>query len=499
MSNSSIFDRLPLELYLKIFQHLSVKTILNLRLVNKHFMNLIDEIDTIWHNAYIKLDMDDKTRSIKSRFDLVESILTKVPNIEIIEIKCSHALTDEEKTVLDRRCAEKGGLLDGSLLYSIRFGKLNSQSIIPCLKIVTNCCSKLTIDSFYEPNGGLKPHQNFDPPLIFPHLSVLDLNCIITNDSRSCFQQQNDLIKHVILDRFDELFPNLTHLHLRLFIYSGYQLKEKLAKMKRLKFLELHNCWMNGSNEISIELDKLDKTTEEAVEKLKIDTYLFRSSRFAGIRMFLDHFTDFECLTTLSLFNVSLGVHEFECLLCLVAYRLRSLISLATDLFQTYALNDIFDARIYGLVDLIFSRLDHLALCDCNSFFDNTDRMNKPKRNRYSNKYNYRFDLNDFWRLFNYGTNGTKLPLKSLLITFVGDCCAFDERKLQNIVQTLIGFFNFRAECLSSLEIKFNCESFVFNNCDFDTCKFNDILKSFIRSDYFKSFKVSKNSIKCSF
>lgn len=71
--------------------------------------------------------------------------------------------------------------------------------------------------------------------------------------------------------------------------------------------VELHSCWMNGSNELNIELDKLERHIIQVKQKLNVETYQFRSVRFACIPMYLEHFSDLTYLTRLDVFGVNLG------------------------------------------------------------------------------------------------------------------------------------------------------------------------------------------------
>lgn len=490
------FDSLPFELYLKIFEHLSVKTIFNLRLVNKHFLNLIDHIDSIWHHLCLKLDLDEKSAmTITSKMDIAESILYNMPNIRMIDIKCAHFLSADEITAFEVRCNQKGGLLSGELLYSIRFSILNTQSIVECFNLVSNCSQKLIVDSFYEPNSQLRLTGQKRRQLKFNHLTSLDLNCIISKriDVPNYYQQSNEFIKTLILNRLDTIFPNLNRLHLRLFIYSCYSLYQTLCNLLNLHFIEFHTCWINGSNESDLELDKLERKIISAERKLKIESYLFRSVKFAGIRMYLEYFTDLNCLTRLSLFNLSLGAHEFQSLFDLLMLRLENLKCFATDLFQTNTLNEIFDADTYHIVDKIFSRLDELSLCDCNSYYDD---FKASRRGRYLANYNYRFDLNDFLRLF--GESSYETSVNKLLITFVEDCCTCDEKSIEKLTKIVVDYFTARKSCLKCvmIHLKIKCESLVFKNCDAKTCTLNNLTAYLRNSEYFKSIKIYRNSIK---
>lgn len=520
------FSNLPLELYLKIFESLTTKTLLNLRSVNQHFRQLIDSLDTLWQLVYLKLDLDEKstTSTFNSKLALLEQILEKNINIDLIEIKCAHVLTQNEKMEFKKRLNLNIGLTSSNRLFSIRISLLNTQSIIECLNLVSKNCEKLTIESFYEPNGQSPRNDeiNRENELKFEYLTSLDLNCVISKriDASNYYQLQNDFIKQFLLNQLHTVFPNLTRLHLRLYIYSSYFLYQKLSNLSELKFVEFHNCWMNGSNDSNVELDRLEREIikVDAHKRLKIEAYLFRSTKFACIRMYLEHFSDLNHLVSLSLFNLSLASHELEYMLYLAINRLVGLKNLATDAFQTYVLNDFFDPRFYHLAKLLFSKLEAITLCDCCSFYESlTDGFDEVKfnkrRGRYLANYNYRFDLNDFVRLFraNQTTNDeskcvgyttSRIKVKKIYITFVEDCCSCDRMKVQKIVRELLDYFQTNSPELKSLEVKFKCESFVFNNCNLDTCKFNKNLFKYLNEfGGLKNLKffIEKNLIKIKF
>lgn len=208
-----------------------------------------------------------------------------------------------------------------------------------------------------------------------------------------------------------------------------------------------------------------------------------------------------DVLNTLNLFNLSLGAHEFETLLTLMVNQMPNLNSLSTDLFQTDVLNDFFEPRHYSLTQAVFLRLDKLVLGDLGSFYeDNGDTVRGKKRGRYLTNYNYKFDLNDFERLFSPTMNNRFRNVSVMFV--VDDCECFDENKIRRVVENVLKCFDYlekevnnkvRLKCC--IEVRFKCESFVFNSCDVRTCKFRTIWSKLESVEYFQKFKINRNSI----
>lgn len=500
----SLFDCLPLELYLKIFSHLSVKSLLNIRACNKHFKFLIDQIESIWRRSYLKLDLDTKSVDLITKLEFTRHLLDQMTSIDQIEIRCAHLLTSQERETMETM--RRGGIFKSDeyhRVYSFRLALLNTRSMVDCFSYIASNCNELIIESFYEPTGQSATIKNSNLECLrFERLTSLDLNCVISKriDAPNYFQQHNDQIKTTLVDRFDQLFPFLARLHLRLFIYSPLLLYRKLVPLTQLRFIEFHNCWTNGSsNDIRVELDRLERSLVlvEPSQRLAITECLFRSTKFSAIFMFLEYFINLECLHTLNLFSLSLGAHEFETLLYLMVNRMPNLHSLSTDLFQTDVLNDFFEPRHYSLAEAVFSRLDQLVMCDCCSFYDDFYTNKKSKRGRHLANYNFRFCLEDFERLFGGLSRNRGRKLKSISVTFVDDCELCHEKKIQQIMEAVIGCFDMNVDHgLTSLEVKFKCESFVFNRCDSQTCRFRLIRSHVGKSSFFQKFKIIRNSIR---
>lgn len=148
-AENSLFAYLPLELYLKILSHLPIKSILNLRATNQHFKCLIDQIESIWRRAYIKLDLDTRQFDLCTKLESTRNTLNSIPLIDLIEIRCAHLLTSQERELIEL----KPCFLDNEKLYTFRLCLLNTHSIDEYLRLISANCDELIIESFYEPTG----------------------------------------------------------------------------------------------------------------------------------------------------------------------------------------------------------------------------------------------------------------------------------------------------------------------------------------------------------
>lgn len=468
-----LFSSLPVEIHYKIIDLLPIKTILNLRRLNKHFKQFVDSYAKIWKKLNLKLDLDQMARNntITVDLDAIELFLHKIPHFDLIEFKCESVLTREKKIELNLRLRKNNSIgLRANRSFTIRTRELNIASTVNSLNLIANSCEKLIIESFFKSN----PHQrSFNKTenakcLKFEHLTCLDLNCATFSHYDGSLKQEFRNINNICVDQMVDLFPNLVHLHLQHYNDSTFMLYEKLIRLPRLKLIEFYQVSTHPSFNLNWEFLVFEKNMEQPYtpNKLKIETYLLRSTRFETIKMYLGHFSDLSYLKCLSLFRVELFNSDFENLLELMSSRLPNLHCLSTDMFQGKNLDESLNAASTRMVRALFARLDEIYLWECNSIYENlpNDCGSCHKKSVGCTSYEYSFGLFDFNRLFNGAFVGNeRLVAKKVVLHFV-QVCFCDSPKSKKITDHVVAWFKANAKCLNYLELRFKCTPYYCNN-----------------------------------
>ncbi|RNA31482.1 hypothetical protein BpHYR1_053507 [Brachionus plicatilis] len=243
-SSTIDFNNLPIEIYYCIFDYLKMSDVLNLRLLNSFFKNLIDNSNFIWRKNSIKIDFSSKIE--------LEKVADFIKRKKICHLKASCLATLTKKQLK----LQKSLRFDSEQSYDLKIINLNIFSI-KCLNFFPNC-SCLQIESFINTSGSVVGQKFQDNSSIelepFDKTHSFDVSCLVY-DSKSDKQFVWDSIlrENCLLNKINHLFPNLVDLSIHFYNGSLYKLFKKISKLNQLK---------------SLELDSFKQTEVIALEKL---------------------------------------------------------------------------------------------------------------------------------------------------------------------------------------------------------------------------------------
>ena len=194
--------------------------------------------------------------------------------------------------------------------------------------------------------------------------------------------------------------------------------------------------------------------------KLKVENYMFRSTRFETIQLYLAHFSDISHLTSLSLFRIDLASKaNFSYLMRLLSSgRASNLRTLSTDMLQSKNLVAYVTQEDDEALKSVLARLDTIYLCECESIYDalesNACASKLKKRNCFYSSYDYSFSLYDFNRLF--ADPSLTLSARKIVILFahVSLC---DPKAAKSLTDAVLGVLRLAAKSLTYLELRFKC------------------------------------------
>lgn len=212
--------------------------------------------------------------------------------------------------------------------------------------------------------------------------------------------------------------------------------------------------------------------------KLKVETYIFRSTRFETIQLYLAHFSDAAYITSLSLFGIELSKTNFDYLLGLINTRMPNLTTLSTDMLQGKYVDELTSASgdSMRLLELIFARLTHIYLWDCDAHIyeaamlvgggggsgsgggDVCDCGVKLKRRQCFSSYDYSFGWLDFSRLFNTEERRLSLHKAQKIVILFAQMCFCDAREVKTATDCAINVLRLcQAKSASHVELRFKC------------------------------------------
>lgn len=284
---SSQFSHLPVEIYNKIFDHLSVEDIINLRQLNKHFRFLIDNCESIWQNVFLGLDLDEKPADFDQilYFSAIESFLMKIITIDSIWLQWkSSVLIENHKPI--KLALDSNRPSD----YKIIIGNANINRIFDCLVFISSICRKLTIEALSQPYHleiELEPRN--EQTFILQKLECFALNASLLSENYKARVEREPswFSTNFFIKQMDLNFPSLVHLHLYNYSGSIYLLYEKLGCLENLRVIEFDSCWKEQTNRFDDIREELDSGFLEANIKLKIEKFLFIRNYTAAIIIFL--------------------------------------------------------------------------------------------------------------------------------------------------------------------------------------------------------------------
>ncbi|CAF0943898.1 unnamed protein product [Brachionus calyciflorus] len=435
------FNNLPIEIYFLITDFLSIQEILNFRLLNSFFKNLIDNSKFIWNKVSIKIDFNTKVDLEK-----IIKFINEKKRFNKINLSCSNLLTKKQIKQYENLKVEY-------LNCRLNVKELNILSI-NVFKFFPNC-SNLQIDSFINTSGPIlstKIQTNMDL-IVFEKLIALDLTCLVYDNKNEKQYIWNNVYKeNCLLNKSTKLFPNLNELKFRHYNDSIYKLFKKISKLINLKLIEFDNCKSIESIEY---LDRKFKFFNNE-KKLNINNYIFNSCSFLVVYYFLKNLSDLDKCTSLTLvvrdemLSEDEIENEFFKKSLEIISKMTNLTHLETNIFQLqndYVLKrHILQAKFYAqLVDL--------------SFIDSLLTRSK-------------FNMENFTQIFINNKIVFK-NLKSVKLQFRTDC------KLKYLPRMLFDYFYKNSPSLNFVEFRIKC-----NVC---CCNKNSDLKylcSFFKYDF---------------
>jgi hypothetical protein len=227
------FDQLPIELYFCIIDHLTTKDILNLRLLNSKFKQIIDSARFIWSKR-VKLHIQiNKNFKLNSMLNFLTNIKTNSIEIDCLkQIKLknlqswSNSFEQEERDL------------------KINFKVLNTMSI-HYLNVFSENCIYLKIESFVNTFGQFKSSSqlNHYTTRTCSKLKHLNISCLLYDLNQEKYYIWNDIyLENFFRNQFKQTFTNIQELELNFYHSSTRLLIRNLKKLKFLKTLYLYEC-----------------------------------------------------------------------------------------------------------------------------------------------------------------------------------------------------------------------------------------------------------------
>lgn len=203
--------------------------------------------------------------------------------------------------------------------------------------------------------------------------------------------------------------------------------------------------------------------------KLRIETFMFRSTRFETIQLYMSHFSDLTYLTSLSLFRIDFNKTNFDYLIRLMSTRLPNLHTLSTDMLQGKNLDEcLLTTDTEHNLRLVLSRLSEIYLWECDSIYDilpsSVDCACRLKKRNCFSSYDYSFSLFDFSRLFGRGRGSGEMggcgwmSARKVVVLFVQICfCDVTGRPDKKSIDSVVDLMRHGAKSLDYLEMRFKC------------------------------------------
>ena len=359
------FCALPTEVYFLIFDLLQKNDLLKMRTINLQFKCLVENYGPLWRKSQIKLNFSPKIwrtppvkLDLKREFGFLEQFINRVPQIKRIELVCEKKFTKQDfQLVCDNKFR-----FNLSEKHSFSLNMVNVQSIVEYLILISNACKNIEIKSFYQQNEQFKPlssltvdNKRQQELLKCNYAKCLRIDCILYNNTpmNSYIMDLEIFANKILSNRMDNIFPNLTHLHLEHFDDSHSFLFSNLRHLSNLKYLEIFSSYCKKSNG-----DLASKFGLDCVDKLKLETLILVNSSFNMILIFFQALIDCKYLRNLSIIQKLERMRELSCedlekLLEILAYEATNLKTLYSDLLE----ESIFRPMTYKLADKYFLRL----------------------------------------------------------------------------------------------------------------------------------------------
>lgn len=227
------FNNLPIEVYYCIFDYLKLADLINIRLLNSFFKQVIDNSSFIWKKNAFKIEFNSKVEMEKMA-DFI-----KQKRIRHIKASCLATLTKKQLRL------QKSLRFDSDICYHLELVNLNIFSI-NFLNFFTNC-SCIRIESFTNTSSSVISPKFRDcsaielEPLV--KTRSLDISCLVFDaKSQKKFLWNTILSENCLLNKIRSLLPNLQDLTIHYYNGCVYKLFKKISKLENLKLLELNCC-----------------------------------------------------------------------------------------------------------------------------------------------------------------------------------------------------------------------------------------------------------------
>jgi hypothetical protein len=439
------FSSLPIELLFVIFDFLTVKDLVKLRLLNKKFRYLVDGAFFVWKRIKLNLEFDSTLSNINNMIDFVNH----KPLISCLSISCHNLLT---KRAFHKLAENNNSTINQEIKLNIKNVNLLSLNI---LNLFSKNCRQLSIDSFVKNYGEIlsskyKSYLDLVQVNKFKNLNTLHVNCLLHDTkTEKYFVWDKILNENFIFTNFFNFTKRLSSLQICFLNFSFNKESnffDSLLNVQHLKILKLENCHFYGAK-----LTNIQKEIEQIknVKKLEnIETLSFDSCSIFLIYAFLKFYLNPMNLKILNIFTKeiktfvsSVTLEELVSLLNkyykkvineLGKKRHPNMTKLSTNIFT-----NLFDQTNYvNFKNQILqnSSLTELKISSKHNdlVVRNSSNLQKWSRSLYdSNLICFKFNMNDFISLFNnvevnkniklfeisFTTNCFKEPIDLLLRT----------------------------------------------------------------------------------
>lgn len=430
------FDMLPVEIIYIIFESLSTKDIMTLRLVNRRFKLIVDQHKLTWtRNIFLNLDLDRKLVYSSLLSNFVHSIV----DLPDISFKCERRLTKDESHKINMFSFDS---LPNDYLNCVSvFAQSLNVISLESLNLVSKIARRLVIEKFITNSGQLidskrmRKYSDKDYIHVFEQVICLTVNCTLhETDRNKGYLWPNILAENVLLGRVDEYFPRLRHLHL--IDYSGpvHELFVQLTRIKSLQLLELTNCWSKSTPVV----DKFPKSS-----RLRLDT--FRITGAKSLNMIVRNYLHLKSIINIGVnFNRSdksyLKTNSDEFVQCIVYLtgKLTQLQCFTTNMLHV----DNISLPIWHKINLkeLLLRTSKLNLTD--RFVESHNCLYCPNRFNDTNVRIMRLSKNAFDTLFNVGVDNRPAHLISKSNAYLRQLIEYESSETQHVTTRLFAYLS---------------------------------------------------------
>jgi hypothetical protein len=476
-SNTNKLENLPIELLFCIFEKVDFNDLLNLRLVNNYFKNLIGYCSILWTNISLRLDDVSIINDLSNFLDFFES----KPRLDLIRLDFPQLI---QKSLYKKCIKIENKNKRSSKKYCLLINKINVLSM-NILNYFSNDCTEMIIESFVLDNTSEIKDKNFHyytSNLMnkFWKLESLELMCLLSDLDTLDLEIWNNVFKeNMLLNSMNSILSNLSHFSLHYYTDSAKMLIKSLVQMKKLRSIQLiKSCPKDDLNEV----DNNDS------DKLDLESIEFKSTSISMVYFIFKHLVNLNTVKYLEIYvkeyfvNKSnldeLYLHDF------FSIYLNKLINL--DVFSTNLIQ--FKSIIMNMNSINLNQKETIF------HFRQIHISNEPKTRSIKTidaslfkRNSYKFDLNDFQRfLFKFQfSNLHKIQIK-IRLNCLNLNSFYDE-----INRLVLVILNQKISSLKVIVVDFKCENCWNNLLVKNFCRFKDL------NNLFDYEMMDKKVLKC--